>query len=64
MSDSTGNMLDVINAAIAHGARAGDVLTITGSQGNSQRWTLGETIPAPDRKMLVAFALEDPAPSA
>lgn len=63
MSDSTGNMLDLINAGINQGAKAGDVLTITDSQGNSQRWTLGETIPAPGRKMLVAIAVEDPDPA-
>lgn len=53
-----GNTLDLINAAVSQGAKAGDVLTITDSQGRSQRWTLGETILAPDRKMLVAFAVE------
>jgi hypothetical protein len=54
-----GNTLALINAAVAQGAKAGDVLTITDSQGKSQEWTLGETIPAPDRKMLVAFAVRE-----
>lgn len=56
---TTGNMLDLINAAISQGAKAGDTFTIADSQGKSQRWTLGETIPAPDRKMLVAFAVKE-----
>lgn len=54
-----GNVLDLINAAVSQGAKAGDVLAITDSQGRSQQWTLGEAIPAPDRKMLVAFAVEE-----
>jgi hypothetical protein len=53
-----GDTLGLINAAINQGAKAGDVLTITYGDGKTQQWTLGETIPAPDRKMLVAFAVE------
>jgi hypothetical protein len=54
-----GNMLELINVAIDQGAKAGDVLTFTDSDGKSQEWTLGETTPAPGRKMLVAFAVKE-----
>lgn len=59
MEVGPGNMLELINAAINRGAKAGDVLTFTDSDGNSQQWTLGETIPAPERTMLVAFAVKE-----
>lgn len=52
-----GNALGLIDAAIRRGAKAGDVLTLTDSKGNSQQWTLGEITSAPDRKWLIAFAV-------
>jgi hypothetical protein len=52
------DLLTLINAAVSRGVKPGDVLTIKDGDGKVSTVTFGESAAAPDRKLLVAVAVE------